>query len=162
MAFNVRRRRKKLGLSLLELSNRLTECRHPLSLKVLSKIENEDRSVDVDDLVALALALETTPARLLQDPVIGAKAEVDSLLEMWTERVDQRRKLLEEHKADVDFLQDRIRQLVADDGHALAALEEYWRSRNPIKEVQEALVGMFTFTTATTKSTTKGDDHGEH
>lgn len=65
VAQNVRDLRKERGLHLADLSERLDKLGHPLALNVLSKLENGDRRVDVDDLVALAIALDVTPNRLL-------------------------------------------------------------------------------------------------
>lgn len=65
VAANVRALRKKRGLDLAQLSVRLFEVGQPISLKSLSKLENGQRRVDVDDLVGLALALDVTPNRLL-------------------------------------------------------------------------------------------------
>ena len=59
-------------LSLVELSERLRSLGRPVLPSGLSKIETGDRRVDVDDLVALALALETTPNRLLLPAGAGA------------------------------------------------------------------------------------------
>jgi len=65
VATNVRDLRRARGLSLDELSKRLDLVGRPIALNVLSKIERQRRAVDVDDLVALALALGVTPNRLL-------------------------------------------------------------------------------------------------
>lgn len=62
---NVRTLRQERGLSLAELSERLGRIGRPIGLNVLSKIENVGRGVDVDDLVALAIALDVSPSRLL-------------------------------------------------------------------------------------------------
>lgn len=65
VAANLRRIRQELGLSYAELARRLTTAGHPIIDTGLMKIEKGDRRVDVDDLVALAVALETTPNKLL-------------------------------------------------------------------------------------------------
>ena len=66
---NIRELREGWGarrrLSLTELSERLRVLGRPMLPSALSKIETGERRVDVDDLVTLALALETTPNRLL-------------------------------------------------------------------------------------------------
>jgi transcriptional regulator with XRE-family HTH domain len=64
-AANIRRIRQERGLSYAELSRRLVVTGHPILDTGLLKIEKGERRVDVDDLVALAVALETTPNRLL-------------------------------------------------------------------------------------------------
>jgi transcriptional regulator with XRE-family HTH domain len=55
-------------LSLQAVSERLAELGRPILPSGLSKIEQGDRRVDVDDLVALAAALETVPSALLVEP----------------------------------------------------------------------------------------------
>jgi transcriptional regulator with XRE-family HTH domain len=63
VAANLRRLRD--GLTLSQLSERLTKMGRPILPSGLSKIEQGDRSVDVDDLMALAVALGVAPNRLL-------------------------------------------------------------------------------------------------
>lgn len=65
VAANIRQLRRDRALDLSDLSARLTRLGHPMGLNTLSKIERGRRRVDVDDLVALALALDVTPNRLL-------------------------------------------------------------------------------------------------
>lgn len=72
-AANIRRIRQERGLSYAELSRRLAATGHPILDTGLLKIEKGERRVDVDDLVALAVALETTPNRLL---LPGSDAEL--------------------------------------------------------------------------------------
>lgn len=67
LARNVKEVRKGLGLDLATLSTRLTDVGWPIGLAQLSKLELGQRRVDADDLVALAVALDVTPARLLLD-----------------------------------------------------------------------------------------------
>lgn len=63
----VRRLRERRRLSLQALSDRLAALGRPILPSGLSKIEAGTRRVDVDDLVALADALETVPSALLLD-----------------------------------------------------------------------------------------------
>ena len=62
---NIKAIRKERGLDLADVSERLDELGQPISVSGLSKIELGQRRVDVDDLVALALALDVSPSRLL-------------------------------------------------------------------------------------------------
>lgn len=66
---NVRRTRERRGLSVRQLSARLDELGYKLLPSGVTNVEARDpakrRRVDVEDLVALALALKTTPAALL-------------------------------------------------------------------------------------------------
>ena len=61
---NVTRLRTRAGYSLAELSNRMTGERQ-LSLSGLSKLETGGRKIDVDDLVAIAAALDVSPLAIL-------------------------------------------------------------------------------------------------
>jgi transcriptional regulator with XRE-family HTH domain len=65
VAENVRMLRQRRGLGQAELSKRLATLGTPLGVSALSKIENGTRRVTVDDLVALAIALDVSPNRLL-------------------------------------------------------------------------------------------------
>lgn len=65
LAQNVARLREARGISLRTLSERLSELGRPILPSGLSKIEQGDRRVDVDDLVALAVALNVSPGWLL-------------------------------------------------------------------------------------------------
>lgn len=69
VAANISRFRDLRGLRLAGLSERMTGVGRPLSLTVLSAIENGSRRVDVDDLVAISAALEVSPAAMLMEPV---------------------------------------------------------------------------------------------
>jgi transcriptional regulator with XRE-family HTH domain len=68
VARNVAELRAERGLSVRQLAARLGEVvGHSLAPSAVSKIENGERRVDADDLVALAVALGVTPNRLLLD-----------------------------------------------------------------------------------------------
>lgn len=68
VASNVRRLRTKHGLAYTELSAKLSELGRPIPPLGLRKIESQDRRVDADDLMALAVALGTNPNALLFPP----------------------------------------------------------------------------------------------
>lgn len=55
-------------LRLADLSERLADRGHPLSMASLSQIETGGRRVDVDDLIAIAGALGVNPIELLSVP----------------------------------------------------------------------------------------------
>ncbi|MGI8867655.1 MAG: helix-turn-helix domain-containing protein [Mycobacteriales bacterium] len=65
VAVNVRQLRKRRGLDLADVSDRMRQLGRPMAVGALSKLELGQRRVDVDDLAALAIALNTTPNRLL-------------------------------------------------------------------------------------------------
>src|SRR5271169_1463411 len=64
-AANLKQMRQERGVSYAELTRRLRTLLHPILDTGIMKIEKGERRVDVDDLVALALALGVTPNRLI-------------------------------------------------------------------------------------------------
>lgn len=68
VARNIRALRDVRRLTLEDLAQRLRELGRPIIKSGLSKIESGGRRVDVDDLLALAVALEVNPNRLLLGP----------------------------------------------------------------------------------------------
>ena len=67
VAANLRRLRR--GTSTYELSRLLAEIGWEIRANGLTRIENGSRRVDVDDLVALSVALDCSPNRLLMPPM---------------------------------------------------------------------------------------------
>lgn len=65
VADNISHIREGRRLSQPELARRIAEAGRPMTAGVLSKTEQLDRRVDVDDLVAIAIALGVSPNRLL-------------------------------------------------------------------------------------------------
>lgn len=65
LAANVEPLRRERGLNQPELAKRMNDHGRAVHPTAISKIERLTRRVDVDDLVALALALGVTPNRLL-------------------------------------------------------------------------------------------------
>lgn len=84
VAANVKRLRKDRGWSLRALSEALEGLGRKLSQDAINKIENgaekdttkQIRRVDVDDLVALAIAFNVTPSTLLLPDSIRGEAEI--------------------------------------------------------------------------------------
>jgi transcriptional regulator with XRE-family HTH domain len=72
VAANLRSARQAIGMDLRTFAERVKETGRAMSASALSKIENGDRRVDVDDLTVFAYILQTTPAALLTPPT-GAK-----------------------------------------------------------------------------------------
>lgn len=62
---HVRAQREYLGIDLAELASRLVDLGWPITKSALSRLENGQRRVDVDDLMALSIALNGTPLGLL-------------------------------------------------------------------------------------------------
>jgi transcriptional regulator with XRE-family HTH domain len=65
VAENVKAYRSRRRMSLRELSAKLKEQGRPILPSGITKIEHGERRVDADDLVALAIAFNVSPARLL-------------------------------------------------------------------------------------------------
>jgi transcriptional regulator with XRE-family HTH domain len=78
---NVKRLRSEQNLGLRALSDRLEKIRPSLRHSTIDAIERGTRRVDVDDVLALALALGVSPATLLFPGMPGAAdpaAEVET------------------------------------------------------------------------------------
>lgn len=69
VAANIAFFRAKREWRLAQLSERMTEVGRPMTVNTLSAIENLDRRTDVDDLVAIAAALDVSPSSLLMPRV---------------------------------------------------------------------------------------------
>lgn len=80
---NIARIRKAQGITLRELADQLAGSDRPLSHNAISEIERGARRVDVDDLIALALALNATPNALLLPPTSDAEHSVRLTLAGW-------------------------------------------------------------------------------
>jgi transcriptional regulator with XRE-family HTH domain len=65
LRINVSARRRALGLTAQETANRTNGAKRPIGRSGVSEVERGARRVDIDDLVALAVALETSPIDLL-------------------------------------------------------------------------------------------------
>ncbi len=77
VARRVRELRKLLGLTQAQLAEQLVAAGHDSAHKsTVSKIEANRRGISVDELVQLAEALHTTPARLLADDETAPDSEV--------------------------------------------------------------------------------------
>lgn len=65
VADNVQRLRKRRELSIYQLSAALRHAGRPITPAAVGKIERQERQVTVDDLMALAVALDVSPVTLL-------------------------------------------------------------------------------------------------
>ncbi|MHA6761806.1 helix-turn-helix domain-containing protein [Streptacidiphilus sp. PAMC 29251] len=72
VAANIERLRKARQLHQKDLSALLAGVGRPMLPTVISKMERGERRIDVDDLVALALALNVSPSTLLLPPTSGS------------------------------------------------------------------------------------------
>lgn len=76
-AVNLAEVRDSRHMSQAELAGRMIEIGRPMSASVVSKTEKQDRRIDVDDLVAFAVALDTTPNRLLLTGGVDERRDVE-------------------------------------------------------------------------------------
>lgn len=74
---NIKRQRRALDYTYVEMSRLLGEIGRPIPPTGLRRIEGGQRRVDADDLVAIAIVLETNPNMLLLPPVRGTHARSD-------------------------------------------------------------------------------------
>jgi transcriptional regulator with XRE-family HTH domain len=81
VASNLRAMRAQRGLSTYALGRKLAEIGWPIRASIITRIEGGERRVDVDDLVALAVALDVSPGTLLmpetQAPIVPLHVPVD-------------------------------------------------------------------------------------
>jgi transcriptional regulator with XRE-family HTH domain len=77
VANNLRRVRERRGLSTYELEALLKQAGRPISASAISKMERRERQVNVDDLTALAAALDVSPVALLLPLEDDVRKQVD-------------------------------------------------------------------------------------
>ncbi|MFD5506986.1 helix-turn-helix domain-containing protein [Streptomyces sp. NPDC127051] len=65
VAANVKSLRTRRGMTIYALSGALAKIGRPITASAIAKIEKQQRQVTVDDLVALASALQVSPDTLL-------------------------------------------------------------------------------------------------
>lgn len=75
---NIRRLRDAQGISGAQLAATMKRLGRPIPLVGIQRIESGERRVDVDDLMAFAVALNVAPATLLMPDVDADGAEVQS------------------------------------------------------------------------------------
>jgi transcriptional regulator with XRE-family HTH domain len=78
VAANIEKLREDRHLNQEQLAERVQNLGRPMTRQAISKVEGLDRRVDVDDLVALATALDVSPNRLLL-PDSAGQDEVELL-----------------------------------------------------------------------------------
>lgn len=79
VAENVRRIRTARGLSTARLSGLLADVGRPIQPTGITKIEKQERKVDVDDLLALSVVLGVNPSALLLPHTTYGEAEITGL-----------------------------------------------------------------------------------
>ena len=76
VARNVARIRSAQGLSTMRLATMLVGAGRTIAPTAITRIESGERRVDVDDLVALAAALNVNPSALLLPPTADGEVDV--------------------------------------------------------------------------------------
>jgi transcriptional regulator with XRE-family HTH domain len=127
-AANLRRLRKRRGLSTYDLADRLKDLGWPIQQSGLTRIERGERRVDADDLVALAAALECSPNLLLMPaeteapgdgeaprsvPVFGGSGPVADARDLWAWAVGERPLVLRDPAHPAEPLSEPTGQEVA-------------------------------------------------
>lgn len=148
---NVRRLREGQNLTYAALSRRLDEIGRPIATLGLSRVEAGERRVDSDDLVALALALRTTPAYLLmpdtpdeEDVVASTAVPEISARELWD--------WLVAHRAG-DPMSDELPGLIE-----FKYQRPMWTHKEGTREDKEAMAQNLEVLTQIAKLTQRGDD----
>lgn len=77
VAASVRQLRMSEALSTYELSRRLKAIGRTISATSITRLEQGDRRVDADDLLALGVVLNCSPNRLLMPPVTDQAESVN-------------------------------------------------------------------------------------
>ncbi|MFI6334161.1 helix-turn-helix domain-containing protein [Streptomyces sp. NPDC050535] len=75
---NLKALRESMQLTTEQLADQVTRLGRPMRANTITKIEKGQRRVDVDDLMALAVALDTSPGRLLMPPTLVGDVELTS------------------------------------------------------------------------------------
>jgi transcriptional regulator with XRE-family HTH domain len=78
-AQRVRQLREERSWTFKELSDRLGAIGRPIPTLGLRKIEREDRRIDVDDLIGLAVVFGVNPSTLLLPPRIDGEVEITAV-----------------------------------------------------------------------------------
>ena len=131
VASNVRRLRQHEGLTLEQLSAMLGDLGRPLGVTTLSKIELGQRGIDVDDLVALGLALNVPLDQLLADTSSEVIQQAEALLGEWRERSAEERAVYRRYAertqaawaAILDFAASSSDAYVAVDSHLVSKID---------------------------------------
>lgn len=134
VATNVKAVRDRRGLSQQQLAARLGELGRPMQASAVAKIESGARRVDVDDLAALAVALNVAVARLLvpdggeDEPVFVVPAFSVPAYSAWDWATGERSLATEDddlldpvvQERDLNFIAERPRWKRLRDEQALA------------------------------------------
>lgn len=76
VADNVKKFRDRRGLTIYELAGALKKAGRPITPSAIAKIEKKQRQVTVDDLMALAVALDVNPVMLLLPGTVQGDVEL--------------------------------------------------------------------------------------
>lgn len=117
VAENLARLRELRHLNYTDLSAQLRRLGRPLSAETLGKVERQERRIDADDLVALAVALDTTPNRLLLPGEADSEQETELTPEVAVPALDAWLWALGESELPRWAAPPERQDLVSDDRH---------------------------------------------
>ena len=115
LAASVRAVRDGRGLNQPQLAALMEALGAPIHASAVSKIEQRERRVDVDDLIALAIALDTTPNRLLLPGTAGGSADAELTPEVRTPAVDAWKWAAGDEQLPIGALPADSQQAIRDD-----------------------------------------------
>ncbi len=124
VAQNIKGLREARGLNQTELAEGAKRLGRPVTRSAISKTEDAKRRVDVDDLVAFALALGTTPNRLLLPKTADSEKPYDVTPDYRVSELSAWLWALGEHPLDRGFDAPEL-QIVAEDDR-----ERWFRNEN--------------------------------
>jgi transcriptional regulator with XRE-family HTH domain len=115
VAQNIKGLREARGLNQTELAEAVKRLGRPVTRTAVSKTEEAKRRIDVDDLIAFALALRATPNRLLLPKTADAEKPYDVTPDYRVSELDAWRWALGEHPLDRGFDAPPLQMVVEDD-----------------------------------------------
>ena len=115
VAQNIKGIREARGLNQTELAEAAKRLGRPVTRSAVSKTEEAKRRIDVDDLVAFALALRATPNRLLLPKTADAEKPYDITPDYRVSELDAWLWALGEHPLNGGFDAPKLQIVVEDD-----------------------------------------------
>jgi transcriptional regulator with XRE-family HTH domain len=115
VAQNIKGLREARGLNQADLAAAAQRLGRPVTRSAISKTEEAKRRIDVDDLVAFALALRATPNRLLLPKTADGEKSYDITPEYRVSELDAWLWALGEHPLDRGFDAPQLQIVVEDD-----------------------------------------------
>jgi len=122
-ADNLAEIRSDRRMSQAELADHVNRLGRPMSASVVSKTEKLDRRIDVDDLVAFAVALGVTPNRLLLPASVRDDEPVELLPEVRVSAMDAWKWATGDEPLPNGWAPEEMQILIRDDFERMFGLE---------------------------------------